>query len=78
VAITKLGITSGNTDATERTRRRGMFDFTVNHAIGTATATEITVTRTISTNVRPNTAAVLGRHTMSIHSEPELIDLANK
>ena len=78
VAITKLGITKGSTAATESTLRRGMFDFTVNHAIGTATATEIIVTSAISKNVRPNTAAVLGRHTMSIQSEPALIDLATK
>jgi hypothetical protein len=78
VAITKLGITKGNTEATERTLRRGMFDLTVNHASGTATATEITVTNAISKKVRPNTAAVLGRHTISIQSDPALIDLANK
>ena len=78
VAITKLGTTKGNTEATESTLRRGMFDLTVNHASGTATTTEITVTKAISKKVRPNTAAVFGRHTISIQSDPALIDLANK
>lgn len=55
-----------------------MFDFTVSHAIGTATDTEITVTNAIKRKVLPNTAAVFARQIMSIQSEPALTDLTNK
>ena len=74
VAITKLGSTSGSTDATDSTRRNGMFDLTVSHATGTATVTEIAVTTAISKNVRPKTAAVLARQMISVHSGPALAE----
>ena len=70
VAITKLGITSGRTEATERTRLSGMFDLTVIHPIGTAIIAEIIVTNTTSRNVWPIIIAVLGRQTRSNQPEP--------
>ena len=42
--MTKLGTTSGKANATENTRRNGMFVRIVNHAAGTATMSENRVT----------------------------------
>ena len=78
VAITKLGITSGKTDATDKTRRNGIFDLTVSNATGTATLTEIIVTKPISKNVLANTSTVLALKIITVHSEPELTDRTNR
>ncbi|MBN4064375.1 hypothetical protein JYU04_01415 [Dehalococcoides mccartyi] len=50
----------------------------MSHATGTATLTEITVTSAISRKVRPKTAAVFARQTISIHSDPAPTDLTSR